>query len=90
MNELDKIDVSSSEEGEQAQAIAMMRDAQALDSVRQRLERQRAQPSATECESCGDDIPLARQQAVPGTQMCVTCQSHNERFKANYRLPDDN
>ena len=89
MNELDKIDVSSSEEGEQAQAIAMMRDAQALDSVRQQLARQRAQPSATECESCGGDIPLARQQAVPGTQMCVTCQSHSERFKANYRLPDD-
>jgi RNA polymerase-binding transcription factor DksA len=89
MNELDRLDSSSSEEAEQAQAIAMMRDAQALNHVRQQLERQRAQPSATECESCGDDIPLARQQAVPGTQMCVTCQSHSERFKANYRLPDD-
>jgi phage/conjugal plasmid C-4 type zinc finger TraR family protein len=88
MNEIDKIDASS-EEGEQAQAIAMIRDAQALNHVRQQLARQRSQPSATECESCGDDIPLARQQAVPGTQMCVTCQSHSERFKANYRLPDD-
>jgi RNA polymerase-binding transcription factor DksA len=90
MNELDRLDSSSSEEAEQAQAIALIREAQALDSVRQQLARQRAQPSATECESCGDDIPLARQQAVPGTQMCVTCQSHRERFKANYRLPDDN
>ena len=89
-NDLDQLDASGSEEGEQAQAIAMIRDAQALDALRQQLARQRAQPSATECEVCGDDIPLARQQAVLGTQLSVTCQSHRERFKANYRLPDDN
>ena len=89
-NDLDQLDASASEDGEQAQAIAMIRDAQALNAVRQQLARQRAQPSATECEVCGDDIPLARQQAVLGTQLCVTCQSHRERFKANYRLPDDN
>lgn len=30
--------------------------------------------SATECESCGGEIPEARRQAVPGCQMCVHCQ----------------
>jgi phage/conjugal plasmid C-4 type zinc finger TraR family protein len=31
--------------------------------------------SATECESCGIDIPEARRKAVPGCQTCVDCQS---------------
>lgn len=31
--------------------------------------------SATECESCGTDIPEARRKAVPGCQLCVDCQS---------------
>ncbi|PZR53306.1 MAG: hypothetical protein DI537_55200 [Stutzerimonas stutzeri] len=30
--------------------------------------------SATECDSCGDDIPDARRQAVPGCRFCVSCQ----------------
>jgi phage/conjugal plasmid C-4 type zinc finger TraR family protein len=30
--------------------------------------------SATECDSCGDDIPEARRQAVPGCRFCVSCQ----------------
>ena len=30
--------------------------------------------SATECESCGGDIPEARRQAVPGCRFCVMCQ----------------
>ncbi|MBP3063677.1 phage/conjugal plasmid C-4 type zinc finger protein, TraR family [Ectopseudomonas chengduensis] len=34
--------------------------------------------SATECDSCGDDIPDARRQAVPGCRFCVECQSRQE------------
>ncbi|MDP2746178.1 TraR/DksA C4-type zinc finger protein [Pseudomonas sp.] len=30
--------------------------------------------SATECDSCGDDIPEARRLAVPGCRFCVHCQ----------------
>jgi hypothetical protein len=40
--ELEQLDVSSSEEGEQAQANALIRDAQALDAVRQKLAKQRS------------------------------------------------
>ena len=47
-NDIEQLDVSASEEGEQAQAIAMIRDAQALDAVRQKLAKQRSQPSLTE------------------------------------------
>lgn len=87
---MNDLDLSSSEEGEQAQLSAIVRDTQALNAVRQRLEAQRAKPSLQECSQCGEDIPLARQVAVPGVEMCIHCQTLAERFKANYRLPDAN
>lgn len=87
--DIDQLDVSASEEGEQAQAIAMIRDAQALDSVRQRLAKQRSQPSLSECDACGEDIPKARQLAVPGVTRCIYCQSKSERVTATYRQPGD-
>jgi phage/conjugal plasmid C-4 type zinc finger TraR family protein len=34
--------------------------------------------SATECDSCGDNIPEARRQAVPGCRFCLECQSRQE------------
>lgn len=40
--------------------------------------------SLYECEECGDPIPEARRQAVPGVRLCLTCQqekdSHNSSF----------
>lgn len=30
------------------------------------------------CAECGEPIPLARQQAVPGVQFCVDCQSERD------------
>jgi phage/conjugal plasmid C-4 type zinc finger TraR family protein len=86
-NELEQLDVSNSEEGEQAQAIALIREAQALDSVRQKLAKQRSQPSYSHCDACGEDIPEDRRLAVPGVTMCIYCQSKSERFTANYRPP---
>lgn len=35
--------------------------------------------SAEFCEACGDPIPEARRQAVPGVQTCVDCQTLIER-----------
>lgn len=29
--------------------------------------------TASECEECGDPIPLERQEAAPGTQRCIEC-----------------
>lgn len=34
--------------------------------------------SASECEECGDDIPAARQQALPGVTTCVFCAQLND------------
>ncbi|MEH8245936.1 TraR/DksA family transcriptional regulator [Aeromonas veronii] len=31
------------------------------------------------CEECGDQIPEARRQHVPGVRLCVSCKSRAER-----------
>jgi phage/conjugal plasmid C-4 type zinc finger TraR family protein len=84
---MNDLDLSSSEEGEQAQLKALVRDTQALGLVRARLAAQRTKPSLEECSECGEAIPPARRLAVPGVEMCIHCQTLAERFKANYRQP---
>lgn len=32
-----------------------------------------------DCEDCGDEIPKARREKVPGATRCVSCQSAFER-----------
>ncbi len=48
----------------------------AVAAVRQRIY---SGPSADFCSNCGDIIPIARHQAVPGCTTCVVCQSELER-----------
>ena len=47
-------------------------------SVEDAVERARSQlprgESLSHCEECGDDIPEARREAVPGVRLCVACQ----------------
>ena len=31
------------------------------------------------CEECGDDIPAARREAIPGVKYCISCQSEMEK-----------
>lgn len=46
------------------------------------LENQRSQTKAYNhtpyCEECGDEIPAARREALPGCQCCVSCQQDLE------------
>lgn len=51
----------------------------AIREVMEHNERSARRESATECEECGDDIPKARRDAVPGCVLCVHCQSMMER-----------
>ena len=52
-------------------------------TVKDGIERARRQlhtgPSLTHCEECGEPIPLARQKAVPGVRLCVSCQEAADR-----------
>ncbi|MDB5377945.1 MAG: DksA/TraR family C4-type zinc finger protein [Rubritepida sp.] len=33
----------------------------------------------THCQECGEEIPLARRQALPGVRTCIECQSERDR-----------
>lgn len=33
---------------------------------------------AEHCEECGDPIPEARRQAIPGVRLCVACQEAHD------------
>lgn len=54
------------------------------DAVRQARERLPAGKSAEHCDECGEAIPVARQQALPGVRFCIACQSEfDEQQKAD-------
>lgn len=37
--------------------------------------------SAERCAECGEDIPAPRRAAVPGCQMCASCQADLELIR---------
>ena len=50
-------------------------DASIDDAIQEARSRLPKGASLTHCEECGVAIPAARQKAVPGVRLCVTCQS---------------
>lgn len=49
----------------------------ALSHVRRKLRGK--DQGAAKCRECGDRIPAARHKAMPGTELCVDCQTIEER-----------
>jgi phage/conjugal plasmid C-4 type zinc finger TraR family protein len=53
------------------------------DSIADAVQRARAQipggPTRSNCEECGEAIPQARRQAVPGVRLCIACQEEADR-----------
>ena len=53
------------------------------DSLKDEVRRARSNVPCGEslhyCEECGDEIPLARRQALPGVRLCVDCQSEADK-----------
>jgi len=56
-------------------AVQEQIDASVDDAVKLARSRLPKGESATHCETCESEIPLARREAVPGVQLCVNCQS---------------
>jgi phage/conjugal plasmid C-4 type zinc finger TraR family protein len=80
MNENDNTYESGvSEEQEQAQVNALIQNANAVAAVQAALAKQRSQPSLSECEDCGEDIPEQRRLAMRGITRCIYCQGLYER-----------
>lgn len=60
-----------------------------IDStVEDELQRARSElprgESQRHCEECGDEIPQARREAVPGVRLCIACQSERDKQRATF------
>jgi phage/conjugal plasmid C-4 type zinc finger TraR family protein len=47
-----------------------------IDRVRS---RRATSEGFTHCEDCGEEIPAARRQAVPGARRCIQCQTEADQ-----------
>ena len=56
------------------------------DAARRAREKLPQGESLIYCEECGEEIPQARRQALPGVRLCVECQSEEERGEAAFSL----
>ena len=58
-------------------------DATVEDGVKRARDQLPRGESLEHCEECGDAIPEARRQAVPGVRLCIKCQAeHDKNVKA--------
>lgn len=72
-----------SEEDEAAMVAAEFAERE-IARIRSLNELKASKPSREDCLYCGDEIPLARQKAVPGVQYCV---DHQDMFDTSYKPP---
>ena len=61
---------------EMAQASTALFIQHGIDAIRAKVNS--ATPSKALCECCGAAIPVARQLAVPGVELCAGCQEVKE------------
>ena len=60
-------------------AVQEQIDATIEDAVELARSRLPQGGSLTHCEECEQEIPLARQKAIPGVGLCVKCQEELEK-----------
>jgi len=71
--------MSNMAEEEMGQLHSIHNNMNHIAAVQRELAKQALQPSLSECEECGEAIPLARQLAIPGVKLCVFCKERAER-----------
>lgn len=76
MREYESIQGDNLEESDQAQLLSATQSADAVAKIRASIPRG---PSLSHCEECAEEIPLARQKAVAGCTMCISCKELSER-----------
>jgi len=57
----------------------LMENEAVLRKAREKFREEQSRPSLSECKACGEEIPEARQKAVPGVQLCLECATLNEK-----------
>ncbi len=60
-------------------AVQKQIDASVDDAVARARQALRKGEGFTHCEDCGEEIPEARRQAVPGARRCIACQAEADR-----------
>ena len=58
-------------------------DATIEDAVNHARDQLPRGESLKNCAECGDAIPKARRDAVPGVRLCVPCQSEHDKEQVN-------
>ena len=69
---------NNEEEAEIAQLSTLFETEHLVRQARARIDAERAKPSRQDCAECGEPIPTARQQSVPGVQLCIECAQLRE------------
>ena len=75
----DEFIYNNEEEADMGQLHAIHNNMNHIAAVQRELAKQALQPSLSECDECGEAIPLARQLAIPGVKLCVFCKERAER-----------
>ena len=60
-------------------AVQEQIDATIEDAIKRAQSRIPKGESLSHCEECDASIPSARQQAVVGVRLCISCQSENDK-----------
>ena len=60
-------------------AVQQQIDDSIEDAIKRARDRLPSGPGLSHCEECGEAIPEARRQAVPGVRLCVACQAQADR-----------
>jgi hypothetical protein len=84
MNHKDEFEYNNEEEAEMAQIHSLHLHMNAVAEVQRRLEKQAELPSLEECSDFGEEIPLARREAIKGVQRCIHCQETLDKRKKLY------
>ena len=63
---------------------------QILDSINDEISRARRNlpkgDSLSHCEECGEEIPQARRDALPGVRLCIACQQEADKEQQTVSL----
>ena len=60
-------------------AVQEQIDATVDDAVKRARSSLPQGESLRQCEECGNEIPAARREAVPGVRLCLACQAERDR-----------
>lgn len=64
-------------------AVQEQIDASIEDAISRARDQLPKGKGLTHCEECGDAIPEARRQAVPGVRLCIPCQTERDKEAVN-------